>query len=67
MPVKQKINYTKMKSFVDIPVDSDFPLENLPYGIFSTKENVSCFYLFIFIDQETMWVFLLLTELSYTD
>lgn len=47
MPVKQKVNFIKMKSFVDIPADSDFPLENLPYGIFSTKENVSCFYLYI--------------------
>lgn len=26
-------------SIVPIPVDSDFPLENLPYGIFSTADN----------------------------
>ena len=24
-----------MKSFVAVPTESDFPLENLPYGIFS--------------------------------
>ncbi|XP_067642838.1 fumarylacetoacetase [Eurosta solidaginis] len=28
-----------MASFVNIPVGSDFPLENLPYGVFSTKTN----------------------------
>lgn len=28
-------------SIVPIPVDSDFPLENLPYGIFSTADNVN--------------------------
>lgn len=28
-------------SFVHVPAGSDFPLENLPYGIFSTKSNVS--------------------------
>lgn len=26
-------------TFIEIPVDSDFPIQNLPYGIFSTKEN----------------------------
>jgi len=31
---------TRLKSFVDIAPDSDFPLENLPYGIFSDKQNV---------------------------
>ncbi len=25
---------------VPIPEGSDFPLENLPYGVFSTKDNV---------------------------
>ena len=30
---------TRLKSFVDIAPDSDFPLENLPYGIFSDKQN----------------------------
>ena len=31
---------TRLKSFIDIAPDSDFPLENLPYGIFSDKQNV---------------------------
>jgi len=30
---------TRLKSFVDIAPDSDFPLENLPYGIFSDAQN----------------------------
>ncbi|WP_312536822.1 fumarylacetoacetase [Acinetobacter variabilis] len=30
---------TRLKSFVDIAPDSDFPLENLPYGIFSDEQN----------------------------
>ena len=30
---------TCLKSFVDIAPDSDFPLENLPYGIFSDAQN----------------------------
>lgn len=33
-----------MTSFVNIPEGSDFPLENLPYGVFSTKSNVSRYY-----------------------
>ncbi|MBX3037685.1 MAG: fumarylacetoacetase [Anaerolineales bacterium] len=28
-----------MTSFIEISPDSDFPIQNLPYGIFSTKEN----------------------------
>ena len=28
-----------MKSFVPIPEKSDFPLENLPFGVFSTKND----------------------------
>lgn len=28
-------------SFIEIPPNSDFPIQNLPYGIFSTKENPS--------------------------
>jgi len=31
----------KRKSFIDVSKDSDFPIENLPYGIFYTKENNS--------------------------
>ncbi len=31
-------------TFVQIPKDSDFSFENLPFGVFSTKNNVSfCF------------------------
>jgi len=30
-----------LKSFIDVHPDSDFPIQNLPYGIFSTKENPS--------------------------
>nr|XP_045613587.1 fumarylacetoacetase-like [Procambarus clarkii] len=30
-----------MKSFIDVSPDSDFPIENLPYGIFSTCDNPS--------------------------
>ncbi len=28
-------------SFIEISVDSHFPIENLPYGVFSTKNDVS--------------------------
>lgn len=28
-----------LRSFLDIPADSDFPIQNLPYGIFSTAAN----------------------------
>ncbi|MBK8982828.1 MAG: fumarylacetoacetase [Ignavibacteria bacterium] len=31
----------KRKSFINVSKDSDFPIENLPYGIFYTKENNS--------------------------
>ncbi|RJP48326.1 MAG: hypothetical protein C4557_13085 [Anaerolineaceae bacterium] len=30
-----------LKSFIEIPPESDFPIQNLPYGIFFTKENLS--------------------------
>ncbi len=30
-----------LNSFIVAPPESDFPLQNLPYGIFSTKENPS--------------------------
>jgi hypothetical protein len=29
-----------MKSFIPYSETSDFPIENLPYGVFSTAENV---------------------------
>nr|CDJ87545.1 unnamed protein product [Haemonchus contortus] len=28
-----------MKSFIPVPEGSDFPIQNLPYGVFSTKDN----------------------------
>ncbi|XP_042883991.1 fumarylacetoacetase-like [Penaeus japonicus] len=28
-----------MKSFVEVPSDSHFPIQNLPYGVFSTADN----------------------------
>jgi len=28
-------------SFIEVAADSHFPIQNLPYGIFSTKDNVS--------------------------
>lgn len=38
---KRNLNISKMSSFVEVPAGSDFPLENLPYGVFSTADNVS--------------------------
>ena len=32
-------NDPALRSFVDVAPDSDFPIQNLPYGIFSTDEN----------------------------
>lgn len=31
--------WAPVKSWVDVPKDSHFPLQNLPYGVFSTKAN----------------------------
>lgn len=31
----------KMKSFVEVSPDSHFSIQNLPYGVFSTTDNVS--------------------------
>lgn len=39
----------KMTTFVNIPAGSEFPLQNLPYGIFSTSDNVSFLKLFVHI------------------
>jgi hypothetical protein len=30
-----------LKSWLDVPADHDFSIENLPFGIFSTASNVS--------------------------
>jgi fumarylacetoacetase len=32
-----KSNDPKLKSWVEVPKDSDFPIQNLPFGIFKTK------------------------------
>jgi fumarylacetoacetase len=32
-----KANDPRLKSWVDVPEDSDFPIQNLPFGIFKTK------------------------------
>lgn len=32
-----KSNNPKLKSWVEVPKDSDFPIQNLPFGIFKTK------------------------------
>lgn len=37
---KQRLLAVSM-SFIQVDKDSDFPLQNLPYGVFSTKEEVS--------------------------
>ncbi|HWY51258.1 MAG TPA: fumarylacetoacetase [Chthoniobacterales bacterium] len=30
-----------LKSFIDVPRDSDFPLENLPFGVFKPRESAA--------------------------
>ena len=32
-------NDPKLKSFIDVAADSDFPIQNLPYGVFSTPDS----------------------------
>lgn len=32
-------NNPRRKSWIDIPADSDFPIQNIPFGIFSNKGN----------------------------
>ena len=32
-------NDPKLKSFIDVAPDSDFPIQNLPYGVFSTPAS----------------------------
>jgi fumarylacetoacetase len=32
-------NDPRLRSFVDVPPDSDFPLQNLPYGVFSSAAS----------------------------
>ena len=33
-------NDPKLKSFIDVDSTSDFPIQNLPYGVFSTPDSV---------------------------
>ena len=33
-------NYTNRKSWLAVNKDSDFPIQNIPFGVFLTKENV---------------------------
>jgi fumarylacetoacetase len=35
--VKIKANDPKLRSWVDVPPNSDFPIQNLPFGVFKTK------------------------------
>jgi fumarylacetoacetase len=32
-------NDPKLRSFVPVPPDSHFPIQNLPYGVFTTPAN----------------------------
>ncbi|MCO5130041.1 MAG: fumarylacetoacetase [Xanthobacteraceae bacterium] len=34
-------NDPKLKSFIDVAPDSDFPIQNLPYGVFSTPDSAA--------------------------
>ena len=34
-----KANDPKLKSWVAVPEGSDFPIQNLPFGIYSTNGN----------------------------
>jgi fumarylacetoacetase len=34
-------NDAKLRSFVDVEPTSDFPIQNLPYGVFSTKDGLA--------------------------
>jgi len=33
-------NNPKRKSWLDVPTDSDFPIQNIPFGVFLTKDDV---------------------------
>jgi fumarylacetoacetase len=38
MPISA--NNTNRKSWINVPNDSDFPIQNIPFGVFLTRENV---------------------------
>jgi len=33
-------NNPSRKSWLNVPIDSDFPIQNIPFGVFLTKEDV---------------------------
>ena len=33
-------NNTNRKSWINVPEDSDFPIQNIPFGVFITKDDV---------------------------
>ena len=33
-------NNTNRKSWIEVPTDSDFPIQNIPFGVFITKDDV---------------------------
>lgn len=37
--IQFRCNYTEM-SFVEVPPNCHFPIQNLPYGVFSTRDEV---------------------------
>lgn len=37
---ENKANDPKLKSWIDVPADSDFPIQNLPFGIFRTDSQL---------------------------
>ena len=34
-------NDPKLRSFIDVDALSDFPIQNLPYGVFSAKDGLA--------------------------
>ena len=34
-----EVNNPELTSWVHVPADSDFPIQNLPFGIFSTADR----------------------------
>ncbi len=42
--IKNLSHILKM-SFIEVSAENHFPIQNLPYGVFSTKSNVSSLYL----------------------
>jgi fumarylacetoacetase len=34
-------NDPKLRSFIDVAPDSHFPIQNLPYGVFSAKDGLA--------------------------